>query len=238
MPGDLPELNPEARLIDFMSVGAGFLHFWRKMMKRNAHDQRHLVAVDRVDHQPDDQRPLTVAVFLQEWLGGKQSLRPSTHLSYETHVRLYFVPHLGALALPARAPPHRADVPGLGHRRGSPAVGADAQADPPAPACTSVRHPRRAPSAPCSSRHPSPARPARSTIPPIATAAGSRPSPPRSAPTSSLTRIEPESRRRWSIFGCRALFSFHVPPTQARRCGGLVHARDDGLTPSDVGGRL
>ena len=39
----------------------------------------------------------SVAEYLEDWLWGKQSLRPSTHRSYETHVRRYFTPHLGDL---------------------------------------------------------------------------------------------------------------------------------------------
>jgi integrase len=40
------------------------------------------------------------------WLAGKQSLRPSTRLSYEGHVRLYLIPHLGNLALVELRPHH------------------------------------------------------------------------------------------------------------------------------------
>ncbi len=42
---------------------------------------------------------VTVAEYLAQWLQGKASLRPSTHLAYLTHVRLYLVPHLGHLRL-------------------------------------------------------------------------------------------------------------------------------------------
>src|SRR3954471_23743277 len=41
----------------------------------------------------------TVEDFLEDWLWGKQSLRPSTHASYEVHVRRYLVPFLGKLRL-------------------------------------------------------------------------------------------------------------------------------------------
>ena len=41
----------------------------------------------------------TVEDFLEDWLWGKQSLRPSTHASYETHVRRHLVPYLGKLRL-------------------------------------------------------------------------------------------------------------------------------------------
>jgi integrase len=37
--------------------------------------------------------------YLTTWLAGKKSLRPSTRLSYEGHVRLYLIPHLGDVAL-------------------------------------------------------------------------------------------------------------------------------------------
>jgi hypothetical protein len=42
---------------------------------------------------------LTVATYLQDWLLGKQSLRPSTHQAYEIHVRLYLAPHLGLVPM-------------------------------------------------------------------------------------------------------------------------------------------
>ena len=44
--------------------------------------------------------------YLEEWLWGKQSLRPSTHASYETHVRRYLVPYLGKLRLDGLRPVH------------------------------------------------------------------------------------------------------------------------------------
>jgi integrase len=48
----------------------------------------------------------TVENYLEEWLWGKQSLRPSTHASYETHVRRYLVPHLGNLRLDGLSAAH------------------------------------------------------------------------------------------------------------------------------------
>src|SRR4051794_18381375 len=57
--------------------------------------------------QPDPPEPgPTVAEYLEEWLWGKQGLRPSTHRSYETHVRKYLVPLLGPLLLRALRPSH------------------------------------------------------------------------------------------------------------------------------------
>src|SRR3954447_15519083 len=53
-----------------------------------------------------EQDRLTVGSYLEEWLWGKQSLRPSTHVSYETHVRRYLNPYLGALHLDALSPVH------------------------------------------------------------------------------------------------------------------------------------
>jgi integrase len=50
-------------------------------------------ALSIAGHQP------TVGEYLEEWLWGKQSLRPSTHMSYETHVRRYLTPHLGSLPI-------------------------------------------------------------------------------------------------------------------------------------------
>lgn len=50
--------------------------------------------------------PVTVGEYLEGWLWGKQSLRPSTHASYETHVRRYLIPHLGSMPLVALSPQH------------------------------------------------------------------------------------------------------------------------------------
>ena len=55
---------------------------------------------------PETEDVMTVGTFLEDWLWGKQSLRPSTHLSYETHVRLYLTPYLGTLRLDALRPVH------------------------------------------------------------------------------------------------------------------------------------
>jgi integrase len=41
----------------------------------------------------------TVEDYLENWLWGKQSLRPSTHAGYETHVRRYLIPFLGKVRL-------------------------------------------------------------------------------------------------------------------------------------------
>jgi hypothetical protein len=49
---------------------------------------------------------LTVAQYLHEWLEGKQSLRPSTRLSYTTHIRLYLTPHLGKVIVSDLRPLH------------------------------------------------------------------------------------------------------------------------------------
>src|SRR6476646_3728894 len=48
----------------------------------------------------------TVAAYLSTWLKAKRSLRPSTIQSYETHVRLYLVPHLGTVPLSELRPTH------------------------------------------------------------------------------------------------------------------------------------
>lgn len=44
--------------------------------------------------------------YLEEWLWGKQSLRPSTHASYETHIRRYLIPYLGTIELESLRPVH------------------------------------------------------------------------------------------------------------------------------------
>src|SRR6478672_8393784 len=54
----------------------------------------------------DPERVPTVGQFLDDWLAGKQSLRPSTALSYATHIRLYLSPYLGVLRLDALRPLH------------------------------------------------------------------------------------------------------------------------------------
>lgn len=50
--------------------------------------------------------PGTVGEYLDEWLWGKQSLRPSTHAAYEAHVRRYLAPMLGGLPLDQLRPVH------------------------------------------------------------------------------------------------------------------------------------
>lgn len=55
---------------------------------------------------PNGQENLTVARYLGVWLAGKHGLRPSTHASYSTHIRLYLVPHLGSLVLTELRPEH------------------------------------------------------------------------------------------------------------------------------------
>ncbi|MFI6344171.1 hypothetical protein [Streptomyces sp. NPDC050560] len=42
---------------------------------------------------------MTVGEWLAEWLTSKADLRPTTHRSYESHIRLYLTPHLGQLRL-------------------------------------------------------------------------------------------------------------------------------------------
>ena len=62
--------------------------------------QRHLSVVE------SDTAPLTVAAYLEEWLWSKQALRASTFKSYESHVRIYLVPHLGHFVLEDLRPAH------------------------------------------------------------------------------------------------------------------------------------
>lgn len=47
---------------------------------------------------------LTVQQYLAGWLAGKQALRPATHASYSSHVRLYLVPYLGPIVLTELTP--------------------------------------------------------------------------------------------------------------------------------------
>jgi integrase len=67
----------------------------------------------------------SVGDYLTRWLEGKQSLRPSTRLSYRAHIRLYLIPHLGDVALVELHPQHLeamyrslANDPDLRHRVG------------------------------------------------------------------------------------------------------------------------
>lgn len=46
-----------------------------------------------------DAHRLTVEAYLRDWLEGKRALRPSTRKSYQEHIDLYLVPHLGHLRL-------------------------------------------------------------------------------------------------------------------------------------------
>lgn len=48
----------------------------------------------------------SVGEYLENWLWGKQSLRPSTHAAYESHVRRYLAPMLGGIALADLRPLH------------------------------------------------------------------------------------------------------------------------------------
>jgi hypothetical protein len=43
--------------------------------------------------------PATTGLFLLDWLDSRRSLRPSTRLAYEIHLRRYLLPHLGAMPL-------------------------------------------------------------------------------------------------------------------------------------------
>jgi integrase len=57
------------------------------------------LALFKTDHVEDVS--VTVGEYLEEWLWGKQALRPSTHRSYENHLRKYLIPLLGHLPLRA-----------------------------------------------------------------------------------------------------------------------------------------
>lgn len=46
-----------------------------------------------------EELPVTVAAYLVQWLGGRQTLRPSMRLAYEIHLRRYLIPQLGERAL-------------------------------------------------------------------------------------------------------------------------------------------
>src|SRR4051794_35175198 len=56
--------------------------------------------------QPTISSSSTVEDYLEDWLWGKQSLRPSTHASYEMHVRCHLVPYLGKVRLDGLLPSH------------------------------------------------------------------------------------------------------------------------------------
>jgi integrase len=61
-----------------------------------------LALARHLDHERagiDVANPVTVGEYLNQWLAGKRSLRPSTLKSYREHVELYLRPSLGDLAL-------------------------------------------------------------------------------------------------------------------------------------------
>jgi len=69
---------------------------------------------------------VTVQEYLTSWLAGKQSLRPSTRLSYRCHIHQYLIPHLGHHRLTARPRPPRStctrtEPEAAGHRPRHPA---------------------------------------------------------------------------------------------------------------------
>ena len=59
----------------------------------------------RTERYPGAARPIrdrgatTVGDYLSAWLDARQTLRPSTRLAYEIHLRRYLIPHLGHLQL-------------------------------------------------------------------------------------------------------------------------------------------
>src|SRR4051812_28470961 len=57
---------------------------------------------------PTDTKRQTVGQFLTDWLNNtaKQTLRPSTYVTYEIHVRVHLIPALGRLALQKLSPQH------------------------------------------------------------------------------------------------------------------------------------
>src|SRR5690349_7138360 len=86
-------------LADSESVGAGFRHSQEEEMSRPVRRGPHLGVVpqDPPGSRPLSGHPLSMAQYLEDWLWGKQALRPSTRRSYEVHVRRYLIPHLGEL---------------------------------------------------------------------------------------------------------------------------------------------
>ncbi|MEU4802828.1 tyrosine-type recombinase/integrase [Actinosynnema sp. NPDC023587] len=52
----------------------------------------------------------TVAEWLTSWLAGRRTIKSATYRSYESHVRLYLVPHLGAVPLDRLRVAHVADM--------------------------------------------------------------------------------------------------------------------------------
>ena len=46
-----------------------------------------------------DARKITVEDYLGQWLESKKSIRASTRRAYESHIRVYLVPHIGKLPL-------------------------------------------------------------------------------------------------------------------------------------------
>src|SRR3954453_11552622 len=80
-------------------------------MNRSSARRRHLaVAQDPPRHLVSAPERGTVEEYLEEWLWGKQSLRPSTHLAYETHIRRHLAPRLGNVELHSLRPGHIEEV--------------------------------------------------------------------------------------------------------------------------------
>src|SRR5688572_15826765 len=73
-------------------------------MARERRVARHLAIAPEID--PGSEVAGTVGEYMESWLWGKQSLRPSTHAAYEIHIRRYLVPYLGNLSIEALRPLH------------------------------------------------------------------------------------------------------------------------------------
>ena len=74
----------------------------RRRVRRGGYRTR-AAAVEALEKLQAPRRPqepgLTVGAWLQRWLDSRVSLRPSTVVAYQSHLRGYLLPHLGGVRL-------------------------------------------------------------------------------------------------------------------------------------------
>lgn len=73
---------------------------------RRAAEEALRVVLAREDLEIVSVHGLTTGDYLKQWLSSKHSLRATTRMSYESHLRLYLLPQLGHVPLVDLRPPH------------------------------------------------------------------------------------------------------------------------------------
>src|SRR4051794_20817756 len=86
-------------------VRTGFSHVRRRFMDKQR-TRRPVTRRPQPAHQDRGSGKLTVREYLEEWLAGKQALKPSTRESYSIHIHRYLGPCLGELRLAELQPGH------------------------------------------------------------------------------------------------------------------------------------